>query len=64
MEDRGKMVPENRRLSLRYGKAVRPYKMAEVSNTPFTEASFVAADARIPPQRVTPLTCTFLHLTA
>jgi hypothetical protein len=39
MEHRGKSIPENRRLQLKYGKATRPFKMAEVSNSPFTEVS-------------------------
>jgi hypothetical protein len=37
MEHRGKSIPENRRLQLKYGKATRPFRMAEVSNSPFTD---------------------------
>ena len=39
IEHRGKSIPENRRLQLKYGKATRPFKMAEVSNSPFTDVS-------------------------
>jgi len=37
MDARGKSIPENRRLNLKYGKVTRPYKMAEVSNSKVTE---------------------------
>ena len=39
MEHKGKMLPENRKLSVQYGRAKSTMRMCDVSNKPFDSVS-------------------------
>jgi hypothetical protein len=45
IETRGKYLPENRKLSVQYGRAKQAIRMSDVSNQPFNDVSTVEEDS-------------------